>query len=115
MFIKRPEIQGLLIAMDLLRALPLILLAECVLSSTLVLHESISNVPPGFKASGSPSPTQEINLFIALVQSDITGLAKVVDAVSIPSSSSYGQYLTAAEVSFIRPICFESAYTVLFH
>ncbi|KAJ7726316.1 subtilisin-like protein [Mycena maculata] len=65
----------------------------------MVLHESISNVPSGFKAVGSPPPTQEIKLFIALVQSNITGLAKVVDAVSIPSSPSYGQYLTAAEVA----------------
>jgi tripeptidyl-peptidase-1 len=81
----------------------------------MVLHESISHVPSGFKASGSPPPTQEIKLFIALVQSDITGLAKVVDAVSIPSSSSYGQYLTAAEVSFIRPVCFDSVFIILFH
>ncbi|KAJ6565665.1 family S53 protease [Mycena sp. CBHHK59/15] len=91
-------------AMGLLRALPLVLLAKCVLSSTMVLHESISNVPSGFKALGSPSPTQEIKLFIALVQSNITGLAKVVDAVSIPSSPSYGQYLTAAEVAqYVKP------------
>ncbi|KAJ7114272.1 peptidase S8/S53 domain-containing protein [Mycena epipterygia] len=70
----------------------------------MVLHESISNVPSGFKALGSPSPTQEIKLFIALIQSNITGLAKVVDAVSIPSSSSYGQYLTAAEVGqYVKP------------
>ncbi|KAJ7441582.1 family S53 protease [Mycena latifolia] len=91
-------------AMGLLRALPLVLLANCVLSSTMVLHESISNAPSGFKALGSPSPTQEIKLFIALVQSNITGLAKVVDAVSIPSSPSYGQYLTAAEVAqYVKP------------
>ncbi|KAJ7458232.1 family S53 protease [Mycena latifolia] len=90
--------------MGLLRALPLVLLAECVLSSTVVLHESISNAPSGFKALGSPSPTQEIKLFIALVQSNITGLAKVVDAVSIPSSLSYGQFLTAAEVAqYVKP------------
>ncbi|KAJ6522853.1 family S53 protease [Mycena capillaripes] len=91
-------------AMGLLRALPFVLLAKCVLSSTIVLHESISNVPSGFKALGSPSPTQEIKLFIALVQSNITGLAKVVDAVSIPSSPSYGKYLTAAEVAqYVKP------------
>ncbi|KAJ7510818.1 family S53 protease [Mycena galericulata] len=90
--------------MGLLRALPLVLLAKFVLSSTMVLHESISNVPPGFKTLGSPSSAQEIMLFIALVQSNITGLAKVVDAVSIPSSPSYGQYLTAAEVAqYVRP------------
>jgi hypothetical protein len=66
------------------------------------VHESISHAPSGFKASGSPSPTQEIKLFIALVQSNITGLAKVVDAVSNPSGPSYGKYLTAAEVRFTR-------------
>ncbi|KAF8185596.1 family S53 protease [Mycena galopus ATCC 62051] len=90
--------------MALLRALPLLLLSRSVLSSTMVLHESISHVPSGYKSLGSPSPTQEIDLLIALVQSNITGLAKVVDAVSIPSSSSYGQYLTAAEVAeYVKP------------
>ncbi|KAJ7800333.1 hypothetical protein B0H13DRAFT_1932645 [Mycena leptocephala] len=90
--------------MGLLHALPLVLLAKCVLSSTMVPHESISNVPSGFDALGSPSSSQEIKLFIALVQSNITGLAKVVDAVSIPSSPSYGQYLTASEVAqYVKP------------
>jgi hypothetical protein len=107
---KEPKIQDLPIAMGLLRTLPLVFLTKCVFSSTMVLHESISHVPAGFKASGSPLPTQEIKLFIALVQSNITGLAKIVDAVSVPSSSAYGQYLTAAEVSFIRSICFVSLY-----
>ncbi|KAF7333766.1 Family S53 protease-like protein [Mycena venus] len=70
----------------------------------MVLHESISHVPSGFKALGSPSPTQEIELFIAIVQSNITGLAKVVDSVSFPSSPSYGQYLTPAEVAeYVKP------------
>ncbi|KAF7344169.1 Family S53 protease [Mycena venus] len=90
--------------MGLLRALPLMLLTKSVLSSTMVLHESISHVPSGFKALGSPSPTQEIELFIAIVQSNITGLAKVVDAVSFPSSPSYGQYLSSAEVAeYVKP------------
>ncbi|KAJ7699098.1 family S53 protease [Mycena metata] len=90
--------------MGLLHALPLVLFAQCVLSSTTLVHESISHAPSGFKASGSPSPTQEIKLFIALVQSNITGLAKVVDAVSTPSSLSYGKYLTAAEVAeYVKP------------
>jgi tripeptidyl-peptidase-1 len=100
--------------MGLLLTLPLVFLAKCVLSSTMVLHESISHIPAGFKASGPPPPTQEIKLFIALVQSNITGLAKIVDAVSVPSSSAYGQYLTAAEVSSIRPIYFVSLYRILF-
>ncbi|KAF8136055.1 peptidase S8/S53 domain-containing protein [Mycena galopus ATCC 62051] len=70
----------------------------------MVLHESISHVPSAFKPLGSPSPTQEIELLIALVQSNITGLAKVVDAISIPSSPSYGQHLTAAEVAeYVKP------------
>ncbi|KAJ7840087.1 family S53 protease [Mycena olivaceomarginata] len=90
--------------MGLLHALPLVLFAQCVLSSTTLVHESISHAPSGFKASGSPSPTQEIKLFIALVQSNITGLAKVVDAVSNPSGPSYGKYLTAAEVAeYVKP------------
>ncbi|KAJ7764050.1 family S53 protease-like protein [Mycena maculata] len=90
--------------MGLLRALPLALLSRSVLSNTMILHESISNVPSGFEVSGSPSPTQEIELLIAIVQSNITGLAKMVDAVSFPSSPSYGQYLTPAQVAkYIKP------------
>ncbi|KAJ7867474.1 family S53 protease [Mycena leptocephala] len=90
--------------MGLLHALPLVLFAQCVLSSTTLVHESITHAPSGFKASGSPSPTQEIKLFIALVQSNITGLAKVVDAVSNPSGPSYGKYLIAAEVAeYVKP------------
>lgn len=85
--------------MALLRALPLALLSRSVLSSTMVLHESISHVPSEFKALGSPPATGKIDLLIAIVQSNITGLASVVDAVSFPSSPSYRQYLTAAEVS----------------
>ncbi|KAJ7860359.1 family S53 protease [Mycena leptocephala] len=90
--------------MGLLHALPLLLITQCVLSSTSVVHESIANVPSGFNPSGTPSTTQEIKLFIALVQSNIAGLAKVVNAVSTPSSPSYGQHLTAAQVAeYVKP------------
>ncbi|KAJ6503574.1 subtilisin-like protein [Mycena sanguinolenta] len=90
--------------MSLLRVLPLVLLTKYVLSSALVVHESISQVPSGFERLGSPSPTQEIELLVAMVQSNITALAKVVDSVSFPSSPAYGQYLTAAEVAeYVKP------------
>ncbi|KAJ7259168.1 peptidase S8/S53 domain-containing protein [Mycena haematopus] len=91
--------------MGLLRALPLLLLSKSVLSSTTtVLHESLSHVPSGFEVRGVPSPTQEIELLVAIAQSNIAGLAKVVDAVSVPSSPSYGHYLTAAEVAeYVKP------------
>ncbi|KAJ7330306.1 subtilisin-like protein [Mycena albidolilacea] len=70
----------------------------------MVLHESIFHVPSGFKTLGSPPATAEIDLLIAIVQSNITGLASVVDAVSLPSGPSYGQYLTAAEVAeYVKP------------
>ncbi|KAJ6490826.1 subtilisin-like protein [Mycena sanguinolenta] len=90
--------------MALLRALPLVLLSKSVLSGTPVLHESVSEVPSSFQAIGSPAPSQEIELLVALVQPNITDLAKVVDAVSFPSSPSYGKYLTAAEVAeYVKP------------
>ncbi|KAJ7636380.1 subtilisin-like protein [Roridomyces roridus] len=91
--------------MGLLRALPLLLIAQHALAITnMVMHESVAKVPSGFKASGSPSPSQELKLLVALVQSNITGLAKVVDAVSIPSGPSYGKYLTAAEIAeYVKP------------
>ncbi|KAF7378440.1 Family S53 protease-like protein [Mycena sanguinolenta] len=90
--------------MALFRLLPVVLLATSVLSNTLILHESVSHVPSGFEVLGSPSPTQEIELLVALVQPNITGLAKVLDAISFPSSPSYGKYLTAAEVAeYVKP------------
>ncbi|KAJ7202253.1 peptidase S8/S53 domain-containing protein [Mycena haematopus] len=90
--------------MGLLHILPLVLLSKSALSSTTVLHESVSSVPSGFEVLGSPSPIQEIELLIAIVQSNITGLAKVVDAISFPSSPAYGQYLTPAEVAeYVKP------------
>ncbi|KAF7346721.1 Carboxylic ester hydrolase [Mycena sanguinolenta] len=90
--------------MSLLRLLPLVLLTKYVLSSALVVHESISHVPAGCQLLGSSSPTQEIELLVAIVQSNITGLAKVVDAASFPLSPTYGQYLTAAEVAeYVKP------------
>jgi hypothetical protein len=54
--------------MGLFRALPLMLLSRSVLSSAMVLHESISHVLSGFEVLGFPSPTQEIELLIAIVQ-----------------------------------------------
>ncbi|KAJ6454226.1 family S53 protease-like protein [Mycena sanguinolenta] len=90
--------------MSLLRALPLVLLSRSVLSSTLVLHESASHVPSVFEMLGSPSPSQEIEFLVALVQPNITDLAKIVDAVSFPSSPSYGKHLTPAEVAeYVKP------------
>ncbi|KAF7346748.1 Family S53 protease-like protein [Mycena sanguinolenta] len=90
--------------MSLLHALSLVLLSRSVLSSTLVLHESVSHVPSGFQALDSPSPSQEIEFLVALVQPNITDLAKVVDSVSFPSSPSYGKYLTPAEVAeYVKP------------
>ncbi|KAJ7624540.1 subtilisin-like protein, partial [Roridomyces roridus] len=70
----------------------------------MVVHESVSKVPSGFTVSGTPSPSQEIQLLVALVQSNIAGLAAVVDAVSTPSSPSYGKYLTAEEIAeYVKP------------
>ncbi|KAJ7466441.1 subtilisin-like protein [Mycena latifolia] len=70
----------------------------------MVLHESISDAPSGFKVLGSPSSSKEIELLIAVVQSNISGLAKLVDSVSFPSSPSYGQYINAAEVAeYVKP------------
>ncbi|KAF7375853.1 Peptidase S53 domain-containing protein [Mycena sanguinolenta] len=90
--------------MALLHILPLVLLSQYVYATALVVHESISDAPSGVEVLGSPSPTQEIELIVAMVQSNITGLAKVVDAVSFPSSPSYGQYLTAAQVAeYVKP------------
>ncbi|KAJ7622361.1 subtilisin-like protein [Roridomyces roridus] len=77
-------------------------LTRSVLS--MVMHERISSVPPAFKLLGTPAPSQQIDLLVALVQSNMTGLEWVVEAVSTPSSPSYGQYLSADQVAqYVKP------------
>ncbi|KAJ7606409.1 subtilisin-like protein [Roridomyces roridus] len=79
----------------------LLSLTRSVLS--MVMHERISSVPPAFKLLGTPAPSQQIDLLVALVQSNMTGLEWVVEAVSTPSIGVVVQYVKppAASVSTV--------------
>ncbi|KAJ7762851.1 family S53 protease [Mycena maculata] len=70
----------------------------------MVVHESVPAVPSGFAHAGTVSPSQELTLRIALVQSNITALQEKTYAVSDPANALYGQYLTPEEVAeYVKP------------
>ncbi|KAI1787575.1 family S53 protease [Ganoderma leucocontextum] len=68
------------------------------------LHErrhvvrSVSEVPHGFSYLQKASQEQTLNLRIALIQNNATGLEKALYDVSNPASENYGNHLTKAEV-----------------
>ncbi|TFY71572.1 hypothetical protein EVG20_g1419 [Dentipellis fragilis] len=65
--------------------------------STHVLHRR--DAPPsGFVNSGAAPDDHVINLKLALVQSDVSGLEQKVYALSTPGNAEYGQHLSKEEV-----------------
>lgn len=62
------------------------------------VHESIEKLPAGFKSKGQASPDEMLNLRIALVQNDATGLIEKLMDISSPISANYGQWLSREEV-----------------
>ncbi|KAJ7019260.1 Pro-kumamolisin, activation domain-containing protein [Mycena alexandri] len=62
------------------------------------------NPPTGFSRVGSSAADQTLNLRLALVQKNISGLQDTVYGVSTPGSSRYGQYLSKEEVeAYVAP------------
>ncbi|EJF57919.1 family S53 protease [Dichomitus squalens LYAD-421 SS1] len=59
---------------------------------------AVQDVPRGFSYLGKASQEQSLNLRIALVQNNATGLEKALYDVSNPASENYGHHLTKAEV-----------------
>lgn len=76
------------------------------------LHESRENAPAGFVRTGAADADKELNLRIALVQSNPEGLIDALYAVSTPDSPSYGEHLSKEEASSIVDYC---AYVKLMH
>ncbi|KAF9816777.1 hypothetical protein IEO21_03857 [Rhodonia placenta] len=64
----------------------------------LQLHEAVDNVPVDFVLSGPAAPDTVLNLRLALVQNNVSGLVDELYSVSDPSSANYGQYLSKEEV-----------------
>ena len=71
---------------------------------SLQVHESRAQVPAAFSLAGPASPDTVLNLRIALVSSDMTGLEKALYDVSTPGSAQYGQHLSKEEVRPLTPV-----------
>ncbi|KAJ6606105.1 subtilisin-like protein [Mycena vulgaris] len=85
-------------------AVALTLVSAKPLSDSLVVHERRDVVPAGFVHSGAAPAAETLNLRINLVQNDLTGLESALNAAAIPTSPSYGQWLSKEEVeAFARP------------
>ena len=65
----------------------------------MVQQHSRAAPPRGFVSDGSAPPTESITLRIALANNNLNGLESKLLAISDPSSSEYGQFLTPEEVS----------------
>lgn len=66
----------------------------------MAVHEKRDTVPVGFVAKGPAPANQLLDLRVALVQSDVEGLEKVLYDVSTPGSASYGQHLSKEAVRY---------------
>lgn len=65
---------------------------------TLHVHERRAEVPEGFTYVGKAEPSAMLDLRIALVQGDSSGLEAALYDVSNPDSANYRKHLSKAEV-----------------
>ncbi|KAJ7221468.1 subtilisin-like protein [Mycena pura] len=73
-------------------------------AGNLVVHDRRDALPAGFVRSGTAPAQQTLNLRINLVQGDLAGLERALNAASFPDSPQYGEWLTKEEVeAFARP------------
>ncbi|KAJ6630312.1 family S53 protease [Mycena sp. CBHHK59/15] len=94
----------IMLAAAYLVAIALTLVSAKPLTDNLVVHERRSAVPSGFVLSGTAPAEKTLNLRINLVQSDLAGLEAALNAAAIPTSPSYGKWLSKEEVeAFARP------------
>ncbi|KAF7314919.1 Family S53 protease-like protein [Mycena indigotica] len=68
-------------------------------STTLVVHDSRNTVPAGFDQGLVPDGAEMLTLRIGLVPANRSKFEDIALSVSDRRSASYGQYLTAAELS----------------
>ena len=66
------------------------------------VHERRADVPKGFAYRGRASPNTTLDLRIALVQSNRTGLETALYDVSTPGSSNYRKHLSKSQVRLFR-------------
>ncbi|KAK7024068.1 subtilisin-like protein [Favolaschia claudopus] len=73
-------------------------------TSRLVVHDRRAAPPVGFVHSGAAPANKALKLRVNLVQNDIAGLERALNAASFPESPSYGQWLSKEDVeAFARP------------
>ncbi|KZV69230.1 family S53 protease-like protein [Peniophora sp. CONT] len=78
--------------------------ATLLSARTMVLHERRETVPTGFVKVGAAPKQETLTLRLGLVQGDMSALEERLYAVSTPSSSEYGKFLSKEEVeSFVTP------------
>lgn len=64
----------------------------------MLVRESRSSIPAGFVQSGPADANTPLNLRIALVQNNPSGLVDALYDVSTPGTASYGEHLSKEEV-----------------
>ncbi|EKM58720.1 uncharacterized protein PHACADRAFT_90318 [Phanerochaete carnosa HHB-10118-sp] len=69
------------------------------MARSMKLREAIPAVPDGYVNNGPAPADTQLNLRIALAQSDPDGLIDALYDVSTPTSSSYGQHLSKEETA----------------
>lgn len=80
-------------AVTLSQALPALALA--------VVHERLTVLPVGWKATSVADESSAVSFTVALTQQNIHQLESKLLAVSTPGSPSYGQYLSDDELNTI--------------
>lgn len=89
-----------MVPVALLVASLICLVAGKPVARNLQVHEARA-LPREFALSGPAAPDTVLNLRLALVQSDPSGLQNALLDASDPSSASYGQWLSKEEVSSV--------------
>jgi tripeptidyl-peptidase-1 len=78
--------------------------------ASFALHESVS-APHGYVNMGAAAADMTLNLRLGLVSADFATLETRLYEASTPSSSKYGQHLSAAEVRTLARILNASSLT----
>ncbi|KAJ7491014.1 subtilisin-like protein [Mycena latifolia] len=93
-----------MLAVAYLVSVALTLVSANPLADSLVVHERRDAAPSGFVHSGAAPAAETLNLRINLVQNDLAGLESALNAAAVPTSPSYGQWLSKEAVeAFARP------------
>lgn len=68
-----------------------------------IVHDRRDSVPSGFVLSGTAPADKVLSMRISLA-SDLSGLETALNAASVPSSSSYGQWLSKEAVRLLHSL-----------